>query len=457
MDVHRFILKNEESDIVIEPLLFSYEHCLIQKDQIIQISKKILKEITCMVHASVRGYDDDRAAINLCLDNRVLKGVQSLITKKKKLHPRYVIVVGIGGSSMGTKAVQEAVLGKLYNQIHPSPHILYAETVDPDRLDGICRLLEPVLERNENILVNIVSKSGETTETIANSLILLDWLKKHRADYHEYVVITTDRDSKLWRVAKQLHIDTLEIPHKVGGRYSVFSPVGLFPLGLLDVDICGLLKGGTVMRKKCLDANIWNNPAILSAVISYAHYLNGKKINDMFLFSVDFESVGKWWRQLLAESMGKECIGKNKKRQVGITPTVSIGSLDLHSMVQLYLAGPFDKLTTFVSLKHYTNSRRVPSHQGLDQLVKNIQGKPLQEIMDAILRGTKIAYKKQNRPFIEVILPDKSESSLGQFIQFKMMEMMYLGALLKVNPFTQPQVEDYKCETRKILRKKNNN
>ncbi len=440
-----------------DPLLFSYAHSLIQEDEIIHISKKLTREITCMTDASVTGYDDDRGAINLCLDSQALRNVQSLINEKKTRHPRYVIVVGIGGSSMGTKAVQEAVLGKLYNQVQTSPRILYVETVDPDSLDGICRLLEPVLEENEDILVNIVSKSGETTETIANAMILLDLLRKYKDDYHECVVITTDKGSKLWRVAKQLNIDTLEIPQKVGGRYSVFSPVGLFPLGFLGVDILGLLKGGAFMRKKCLDANIWDNPAILSAIICYAHYLKGKNINDVFLFAVDFESLGKWCRQLLAESIGKEYILKDEKKLVGITPTVSVGSLDLHSMAQLYLGGPIDKVTTFVSLKRYNNSRLVPFHQGFNHLVKNIHGGSLEEIMDAILRGVKIAYEKRKRPFLEVILPDKSEASLGQFIQFKMMEIMYLGALMKVNPFSQPRVEDYKRETRKILAGKNKN
>ncbi len=410
-----------------------------------------------MADASTTGYLDDRGAINLCLDNQALENVESLINEKKKLHPRYVIVVGIGGSSLGTQALQEAVLGKLYNQGHTSPHILYVETVDPDHLDDICRLLESVLEENENILVNIVSKSGETIETIANAMILLDLLKKYKDNYHECVVITTDKGSKVWRVAKQLHIDTLEIPQKVGGRYSVFSPVGLFPLGFLGVNIHDLLKGGAFMRKKCLDTNIWDNPALLSAIICYAHYLKGKNINDVFLFAINFESLGKWCRQLLAESLGKEGILNDEKKQVGITPTVSIGSLDLHSMVQLYLGGPIDKMTTFVSLKQYHTSRLVPSHQGFNNLVKNIQGVSLDEIMDAILEGVKIAYEKRKRPFLEVILPDKSESSLGQFIQFKMMEIMYLGALMKVNPFTQPRVEDYKRETRKILGNKKSN
>ena len=447
------IFKNkiEGSDPAVDPLLLFHEHSLIKKEELIHISEKLTEEIRNMTEASATGYDDDRGAINLCLDSQALKNVQSLIHEKKKLNPRYVIVVGIGGSSMGTKAVQEAVLGRLYNQGHSSPNILYVETVDPDSLEDMYRLLEEVLEKNENILVNIVSKSGQTLETVANAMILFDLLKRYKDDYQKYVVITTDKESKLWKIAKQLHMDTLEIPPKVGGRYSIFSPVGLFPLGFLDVDIQSLLTGGAIMRKKCLDTNIWDNPAILSAMISYAHYMQGKKISDMFLFAMDFESLGKWCRQLLAESIGKERILTDEKRRVGITPTVSIGSLDLHSMVQLYLGGPIDKATTFVSLNRYNNSIFVPSHQEFNHLVKNIQGKSLNEIMDAILKGVKIAYAKQKRPFLEVILPDRSESSLGQFIQFKMMETMYLGALMKVNPFNQPRVEDYKRETKRIL------
>jgi len=136
---------------------------------------------------------------------------------------------------------------------------------------------------------------------------------------------------------------------------------------------------------------------------------------------------------------------------IGITPTVSIGSTDLHSMAQLYLGGPYDKFTTFVCVEESNSDIDVPELGDYSEIVSGIQGKSLKTIMNAILEGTKRAFKKDKRPFVEATLPDKSEHSIGQFLQFKMIDTIYLGYLLDVNPFDQPSVESYKSETRKIL------
>jgi len=153
----------------------------------------------------------------------------------------------------------------------------------------------------------------------------------------------------------------------------------------------------------------------------------------------------------MGESIGKEFNKYGKKVFSGITPTVSIGSTDLHSMAQLYLGGPYDKFTTFVRIERNNSSIKTPNLEEYSALVDKIQDKSLREMMDAIFEGIKIAFKKEKRPFTEITLPDKSEYSIGQLLQFKMMEIMYLGFLLDVNPFDQPNVEMYKTETRKIL------
>ena len=140
---------------------------------------------------------------------------------------------------------------------------------------------------------------------------------------------------------------------------------------------------------------------------------------------------------------------------VGITPTVSIGSTDLHSMAQLYLGGPYDKFTTFVGIKNNRSRLKVPSVEGYSDLVPEIHGKSLMDIMDATLEGTKAAFRSGKRPFIEITLPDKSEYSVGQMLQLKMLETIYLGKLLDLNPFDQPNVESYKKETRKLLAEQN--
>jgi glucose-6-phosphate isomerase len=157
----------------------------------------------------------------------------------------------------------------------------------------------------------------------------------------------------------------------------------------------------------------------------------------------------------MGESVGKEWNREHtKKLYTGVTPTVSIGSTDLHSMAQLYLGGPADKVTTFISVVEDKQILTLPDREEYDQLVEDIRGKKMKVLSDAILEGVKAAFRKAARPYTEVLLPDKSEHSIGQLLQFKMVEMMYLGFLLEVNPFDQPNVESYKEETRGILGKR---
>ena len=436
------------------PIFFLHDNSLIPPEELANSAEKLIDEIKCMNNAVALQYEDERASINLPDDKEAFKKINMIVEEKKELKPSYLIVVGIGGSNLGTMAVQEAILGKLYNQLNSKIKVLYADTVDSDLIDDVIKIIEPILKRGENVIINGVSKSGGTTETIANFMILVDLLKKYRKDYEKYVVVTSDKNSKFWDFALENRFDVLEIPKNVGGRYSVFSPVGLFPLGLIGIKIGHLLDGAQDMKIKCLSYNLLDNPAVISATLIYLHHKKGKNIHNLFLFGNDLESIGKWYRQLMGESIGKEFNKKRKRVFEGITPTVSIGSTDLHSMAQMYLGGPYDKFTTFVNVKHNNSDIIVPDISKYSKLVEVIQGRRLKELMDSIMEGVKTAFKKGKRPFTEIILHDKSEYSIGQLLQFKMMEMMYLGFLLELNPFDQPNVEDYKVETRKILESK---
>ena len=437
----------------VKDIEFSFEHAMIPQQRILKTAERLRPTIRNMANATSEGYEGDLASLYLPDDRLMLGKVRQVIDESLQLKPAYLIVIGIGGSNLGTVAVQEAVLGKLYNQLTTATKVLYADTVDSDSINNIITLIKPVLEKDGNIILNVISKSGTTTETVANAEVLIDLLQRHKKDYKNCISITSDKDSELWNIAVKEGFNVLEIPQKVGGRYSIFSPAGLFPLGLLGIDIERLLDGATHMREVCIDTNIEKNPAAISAAIQYLHYESGKNISDLFLFANDLESLGKWCRQLMAESLGKEFNKKGKTVNIGITPVVSIGSTDLHSMAQLYLGGPYDKFTTFLSVEDSNSHINVPTLKGYSKLVYGIQGKSLESIMDAIVEGTEAAFRKGERPFMEIKLPCKSEYSIGQFLQFKMIEIIFLGYLLDVNPFDQPNVESYKEETRKILQK----
>jgi glucose-6-phosphate isomerase len=436
---------------------FSFGDSMIPQQRILETSERLRPMIRNVANAISEGYESDLASLYLPDDRQMLAEVRQTIGENLQLKPVYLVVVGIGGSNLGTIAVQEAILGKLYNQLTASTKVLYADTVDSDSINDIITLVKPILERGGNIVLNVISKSGTTTETIANAEVLIDLLRRHKKDYKNCITVTSDKDSELWDIAVREGFNVVEIPRKVGGRYSVFSPAGLFPLGLLGINIERLLDGARSMRDTCINMNVEKNPAAISAALQYLHYMSGKNISDLFLFANALESLGKWCRQLMAESLGKEFNKKGETVNIGITPVISIGSTDLHSMAQLYLGGPNDKFTMFLSVENSNSQVKLPNLREYSKLVNGIQGKSLESIMSAIMEGTKAAFRKGKRPFMEVKLPCKSEYYIGQFLQFKMIETIYLGFLLGVNPFDQPNVESYKEETRKILQKNDTN
>ena len=456
-----------------DSIKFSYNHALVpEKDLLAHLGRlKPVNEKLNKVRQQ-RGYQCPESFINVPFDDQLFKTVAHLVQQKKKLKPVLMVVIGIGGSNLGTLAVYEALFGADGNRDFP---LYFADTVDSDHINSILSRAKDALEREQAIILTVISKSGSTTETIANFECFLVLLKKyHPKDYHQYVVAITDRDSALWQLAGEQQFDRLEIPKEIGGRYSVLPTVGIFPLSMAGVDIEELRKGAGLMVDQCLlppfasierEARVERSPfglpasidpngagknlaAISASIIAY-HYKRGIHINDMFVFSVALEGLGKWYRQLMGESIGKEYDLQQQKVNVGITPIVSVGSTDLHSMGQLYLGGPYDKLTTFITVEQTNTQITIPNMPEYDKLVPHIQNKTLQVIMAAIADGVQEAYKEAQLPFISITMNKKSAFYIGQFLQFKMIEMIYLGALLDVNPFDQPQVELYKTQDKK--------
>ncbi|MBI4145572.1 hypothetical protein HY493_05215 [Candidatus Woesearchaeota archaeon] len=407
-----------------------WNDCGFSAKQVRAVAKRLLFDVHQLHHViQERMYGNDAASVILPFDKRHVAAAKVLA--KKCGNADLVIVVGIGGSNLGTLAVQQAVTG-IFDQ-----RILYADTVDPDATHHIIDEAKRVLKSHGRVVLNAVSKSGSTTETIANFAALVDALP--HSD-HLHIIVTTDVGSHFEQFARSKGYDVLSIPTHVGGRYSVFSTVGLFPLAVLGVDVHRLVEGAHDALQRCLRKNN-DNPALLLAAIAYLNHQKGKRVHDTFVFSKDLEGYGRWYRQLLAESIGKGA-------EAGIIPTVSVGSTDLHSVGQLDLAGPDLTYYRFVTVKKTQHDLHVPD--GYDALVP-LSGKSFSTIMDAILKGTQAAFKRHKRPFIEISLPDKSEETIGALLQTEMVSVMLLGHLLRVNPFDQPAVEEYKNVTRKLL------
>lgn len=427
-------------------LIFEHKNIGFKGNKFGQVAKKVQPYIGWLKHKiTLNKYDFDGCFTLLPKDKELVKKVSQMVDKKSSPRLAGVVVVGIGGSNLGTRAI--------YQALKPKKKILFAETVDPDTQSDILGQVKDAYKEKKHYIFTVVSKSGGTTETLANYGALIDFVRRLDKDWKKRIVFITDSSSKLESYALAKDFDVLPIPKLVGGRYSVMSAVGLFPLMLAGIDIKKLLRGAVLAQKQGLNIDWKNNYALTSAISIYLNWKRGKTIHNTFIFSDKLKYIGGWYRQLVGESLGKEFDLKGRKVNRGITPIISMGSTDLHSVGQLYFGGPQDKFTTFISLKKYDHDYLVSNRHGLKDLVDKIENKSLSQLMKAILLGVKTSYRKRKMPYAEIELSSITEESLGALLQMKMLETVYLARLFKVNAFDQPAVEFYKEETRKILKK----
>lgn len=402
-------------------------------DQQISSNKSDLEHfINHIEHVSrARDYSFNESTINLPFDSKLINEAIKFGESYKNI--KTVIVIGIGGSNLGTQAIYEAL-----NYYTQKINYIFIDDIDSNQLEAIFKKGLDI----SSTLVIAISKSGNTTSTIVNLEILL---KKYE-DLQENLIVITRHATKLNNQAKDLKIKTFEIPEKVGGRFSVFSNVGLIPLSLC-CNLQELTKGAKqAVVDFLIERDIEKNKACVSALSIYNAIQKKYDVLDFFVFDKKLERTGKWYRQLVAESLGK-----NNK---GILPTVSVGLIDLHSVVQYYIGGPKHIFTNFVEVIESSRDfdLKVGEETVFEHLVDNIKLKSATEIKQAIYKGVKESYKSNKLPFSEITLEEVSEFELGYLMQFKMLEVMILGHLLKINTFNQPNVEEYKNEARKILK-----
>ncbi len=289
-----------------------YNNALFSRDDVFSVSDDILPYVSYLHDSISFGsrkqnflYEKNESSINLPFDSGLLEIINNFVSKIDVDKLKYVFVVGIGGSNLGTKAVYDGLRGSLdYHSGGNVPKIIFLDTVDGRFLDNLHTILKREIKSKEEILVNIISKSGDTTETVTNFEILNSFLEDLVGDIKDSVVVTTGRGSKLWDLAEEKKLKILEIPNKVGGRYSVFSAVGLFPLAVCGFDVDSLLLGAKNMRDICIVDDIEKNPALISAILIYLYNKKDIKIHNTFFFNPELESMGKWYRQLMGESLG---------------------------------------------------------------------------------------------------------------------------------------------------------
>ena len=356
----------------------------------------------------------------------------------------HVLVLGIGGSALGTKALLNALRPPAWNELDDEgrdffPRLTVLDNVDPISVSAALRRIDP-----RRVLVNVISKSGGTAETMAQYLVVRAWLEEALgAAAYRHLVFTTDPTrGALRELARREGIATLDVPPAIGGRFSVLSPVGLLPAALVGIDIEGLLDGARQAIERSQSADLLQNPAALYAALHWAADRDlGASINVLMPYSDRLREFGEWYRQLWAESLGKREDRQGKTVHVGPTPLVAIGATDQHSQVQLFMEGPFDKVITFVAVEKVEEEVPIPGRPDLPPDLAYLPGHSLAELLRAELEATASALAQSGRMSCTLRFSDLSARTLGEAIMFFQLATGFAGAWYGIDPFNQPGVE----------------
>lgn len=383
--------------------------------------------------------------------NEIVKDI--LFTAKKiRRTAEAFVVLGIGGSALGPMAVFQALCHLRHNELPKSkrkaPKFYVEDNVDPERMSSLLDILNL-----EKTVFNVITKSGSTSETMSQYLIIMDLLKKAYGDKAgEHIIATTDKtNGNLIKIAKAENLKTYYVPSGVGGRFSEFCPVGLLPAAVLGIDIKDFLKGAAYMDRACRKADIRSNPALAAAVTQIIAMEKGKNISVMMPYADSLKLMADWYCQLWAESLGKAVNLKGETVYAGQTPVKSLGVTDQHSQVQLYTEGPFDKVVTFIAVDKYRSE--VVISEGCKEYpsVSFLCGHTLNELITCELNATEYALTKNNRMNRRITLPEVNAHTVGQLLMFFMLETAYAGFMLGIDAYNQPGVEEGKNATYALL------
>lgn len=364
-----------------------------------------------------------------------------------------ILILGMGGSSLGTMAVCEALLPPYWNfltkeQRKNFPRIFFLDNIDPDQMNSMLNILDL-----KKTLVNVVTKSGSTAEVMAQFMILKDRMEKELGDdYRKNIIATTDKNiGILKQLSDQEGYKTFYIPDDVGGRFSVFSAVGLLPFALLGINIDEITQGIKDMDLTLKNTDIRYNIAAQNALI---HYLmntkKGKNISVMMPYSYKLRYVADWYCQLWAESLGKEHDKNNNIVNTGQTPVKATGVTDQHSQIQLYNEGPNDKIINFLRVAKYDTELEIPNifeYTGISYL----GGKKINQLFNAEADSTMASLIDYKRPNITITVPEVTPYYLGQLLYMFEVQTAISGALYNIDAFDQPGVEQSKNYTYALM------
>lgn len=363
--------------------------------------------------------------------------LDSIMQTAKRLRKEIdcLVVIGIGGSYLGARAVHQAFAQSLTGQVKNSPELLFAGfQLSADYMNELLNYL-----KGKRFAINVISKSGTTTEPAVSFRILRSFLEEQvgKEKARELIFATTDaHKGALKKFSTDKGYQTFVVPDNVGGRFTVLTAVGLFPLAVCGIDVKALLKGAKEMQELCANVKDLTNPCFAYAALRNSLYRQGKSIEILVNYDLRLNYFSEWWKQLFGESEGKF----NR----GIFPASVSNTTDLHSMGQFIQEGRRSMFETVLWVNKSNTSCLIPNDpENIDGL-NFLTGKDLQEVNYQAMQGTAIAHADGSVPNNLLTIDSITESELGQLIYFFEYSVGLSGYLNAVNPFNQPGVELYK-------------
>lgn len=357
-----------------------------------------------------------------------------------------ILVLGIGGSILGGLAVTEALLKPYWNfltkeQRNNLPRIFFLDNIDPDSINSLLEVLDL-----KKTLVNVITKSGDTAETMSQFMIIKDLMQNTLGDdYRKNIIATTDKKMGILRqLADQEGYKIFYVPDDIGGRFSVFSSVGLVPFALVGLDIDKIINGIKDIDLELKNTDIHQNIAAQYALI---HYLmdtkKGKNITVLMPYSSRLRYIPDWYDQLISESLGKAVNRFGEIVNAGLTPLKALGATDQHTKLQMFNEGPNNKVITFIRVGEFDTVLEIPKifeYTGVGYL----GGKTVNDLINAEADSTMVSLEDNNRPTLTVTIDKIDEYHIAQLMYMLQVQTAIAGELYNINAYNQPGVEQVK-------------
>lgn len=379
----------------------------------------------------------------------IVKDIKDYVESVKDEFDTFV-VLGIGGSALGPIAVQQAINHPHWNELTKEqrkgyPRLYVVDNVDPEKLTYLFDIIDL-----KNTLFNVVSKSGGTSETMSQFMIIKEMLEKEvGADQvKKHIVATTDaKNGNLRPIADEEGYKSFIIPAGVGGRFSELTPVGLLPAAMCGIDIEELLAGAAYMDELCKVEDTFTNPAHMYGLLQYISMEQGKNISIVMAYADSLKYIADWYAQLWAESLGKKYDIEGNVVNAGQTPVKALGATDQHSQVQLYAEGPHDKVILFMGVDHYRETVTIPKVYSEIPNLGFLGGVTHNKLIQTEQMATEYALNKEGQSNMTLTIPEVNAFTVGQILYMFEVATGFAGELLNIDAFNQPGVEEGKNAT----------